>query len=123
MKIQKNNHFGSSAAALTLIALILCLSVGIAAAFSSGPPNGRTDAPGEGNCTGCHSTFPLNSGSGTLAVSGVGASYNADQDYDLLVSLDDPDASRWGFEFTVIGDDGESPFRIIKPLGAAPIPV
>ena len=107
MKLRKNNHFGPSALALTLVALTLCLSVGLAAAYSSGPPNGRTDAPGEGNCTGCHSNFPLNSGSGTLGVSGLSALYDADQDYDLVVSLDDPDASRWGFEFTIIGDDGE----------------
>lgn len=77
-----------------------------AAAFSGNPPNGRTNAPGETNCTACHSTFALNAGAGSLAVSGPPAAYVPGQSYDLLVELQDPDASRWGFEFTVIGTDG-----------------
>ena len=85
---------------------ILSLSAGLALAFSSGPPDARTNAPGEGNCTACHTSFTLNSGSGSLSVSGINGSYEAGQIYDLVISLDDQGASRWGFEFTVIDDNG-----------------
>ncbi len=33
--------------------------------------------------------------------------YSAGESYDLVVSLEDPSASRWGFEFTILGDDNE----------------
>ncbi|MCP4293962.1 MAG: T9SS type A sorting domain-containing protein [bacterium] len=90
------------------LALVLSLNVGLAIAYSGGPPNGRTNAPGESTCTACHSSFPLNSGLGTLAVSGIESTYEAGQTYDLTVSLDDPSASRWGFELTIIGEDGQA---------------
>ncbi len=77
-----------------------------ALAFSSGPPNGLTGGPGEGNCTQCHSTFPLNSGSGMLSLDGLPADYIAGETYDLTVTLSDPDAMRWGFELMVIEDGG-----------------
>jgi FlgD Ig-like domain len=93
---------------LLFASLILFLGLGAnrAQAFSSNPPNERTNAPGEGNCTACHSSFALNSGTGTLAVTGPIVSYVPGQSYDLQVELQDPDASRWGFEFTIIGADG-----------------
>ncbi len=89
-----------------LLALIL-LAPSLALAYSSAPPNGRTDAPGEGNCTACHSSFPLNSGAGSLAVTDLGG-WEAGQTYDLTVTMADPDASRWGFELTILDDAGNS---------------
>ncbi|NIP41459.1 MAG: hypothetical protein GWO41_06590 [candidate division Zixibacteria bacterium] len=67
-------------------------------AFSSGPPDGKTGAPGEGLCSDCH----LNSsgGDGSLSLSGVPAEYNFDQTYTLTVTIEDPDQQRWGFEIT-----------------------
>ena len=47
----------------------------IHAKISPGPPLGFTNAPGEGNCTGCHYTFALNSGAGKVEISGIPASY------------------------------------------------
>ena len=90
------------------ILIAVGLGAGSALAFSSGPPDGHTNAPGEGNCTACHSTFPLNSGSGMLSVSGIDGSYVAGESYDLVIELQDPDASRWGFEFTVIDGNGDA---------------
>ncbi len=106
MNICARGSLRKSWTVLVCVSLIMSLSVGLSFAFSGGPPNSRTNAPGEGNCTACHASFPLNSGTGTLSVSGVNGSYEPGQSYDLVVSLDDPNASRWGFEFTVIGDDG-----------------
>ena len=85
----------------------LMLVAGAALAFSGNPPNGRTNAPGESNCTDCHSSFPLNSGSGMLSLDGLPDSYSPGETYDLTLTLSDPGASRWGFSLTVIedGDD------------------
>lgn len=91
-----------------LAAMVACLSAGVALAFSSGPLDGLTAAPGEGNCTQCHSTFGLNSGSGTLSISGIPQSYTPATSYVVTVSLSDPQASRWGFEFTIIDGSGNS---------------
>ncbi len=92
---------------LILTTLLLVLNVGLAWSYSSSPPNGRTNAPGESNCTACHSSFGLNSGSGTLAVAGLSEVYEPGMTYDLIVSLDDPVASRWGFEFTILGESDQ----------------
>jgi hypothetical protein len=80
------------------------LVAGSALAYSGGPPDGYTNAPGENNCTACHATFPLNSGNGTLALEGLPDSYTPGETYDLTLTLSDPDASRWGFELTVLDD-------------------
>lgn len=93
---------------ILLSLLTLTLVPTLALANSGGPPNGRTDAPGEGNCTGCHNSFPVNSGTGTLTVSDLGGSWNPGEVYDLTVTLADPDASRWGFEFTILDEAGVS---------------
>lgn len=90
----------------------LCLTVLLlfpvmALAFSGSPPNGRTNAPGEGNCTACHNSFALNAGTGSLTVTDLG-NWEPGQDYDLTVTLSDPNASRWGFEFTIIDEAGDS---------------
>ncbi|MBD3177885.1 MAG: hypothetical protein GF320_22150, partial [Armatimonadia bacterium] len=50
-----------------LLAAALCLLWALpAGANSSGPLDGKTGAPGEGNCTDCHTTFPLDSGDGSF---------------------------------------------------------
>ncbi len=90
-----------------LVMTALFLIPTLALAFSGGAPNGRTGAPGETTCTGCHSTFPLNSGTGSLNVTDL-SNWQPGQDYDLTVTVDDPDASRWGFSFTVLNEAGDS---------------
>ena len=102
---------------VVLLGLMMGFGAEQALAYSSGPPDARTNAPGEGTCTACHSSFTLNSGLGALSVSGLTGSYVPGQSYDLLVELQDPAASRWGFEFTVIGTDGNEIGSLI-PLGS-----
>ena len=89
-----------------LALLLLLLSASLALAWSSGPPDGRTGAPGEGNCTACHTTFPLDSGSGSFDIATGSSNYNPDEVYTVVVELSDPDASRWGFELTFIDNEG-----------------
>jgi len=80
-----------------------------AKAFSSGPPDGRAgDPPSFMTCVeGCHSTFPLNSGDGSLMIMGLPTEYTPGTEYVLTIAIEDPDQSRWGFEMTVIDDNGD----------------
>ncbi len=79
-------------------------------AYASGPPTGRTGAPGELTCNaaGCHSTFATNSGTGTLALTGLPAGgYVANQLYTLTITLTQPSRGAFGFEVTAITSAGK----------------
>jgi len=82
-----------------LIYLAAAITPVLALAFSSGPPNGMTGAPGEGNCTSCHDSFPINSGNGSFAIAGP-VTFEPGQTYEITVTIADPDQRRWGFEIT-----------------------
>jgi uncharacterized protein (TIGR03437 family) len=69
--------------------------------FSTGPPAQRTGAAVDGgnNCTLCHRTFaPANSGTGRVFITAGG--YTPGVKQNILVTLQDPDAMRWGFQMT-----------------------
>ena len=83
------------------VLLLLALPL-VARAYSNGPPDGVTGAPDEVNCTVCHTSFEVNSGDGSLVISGP-ASYQAGQSYPITVTLQDPGQQRWGFELTTQG--------------------
>ena len=78
------------------------------AKISPGPPLGFTNAPGEGNCTGCHYTFLLNSGAGKIEITGLPTSYAVGQSYPVTVTLSHPTARAWGFELTALDANGTS---------------
>lgn len=78
------------------------------AKISPGPPLGFTGAPSEGNCTGCHYTFPLNSGAGKVEITGLPASYSLGQSYLVTVMVSHPTARAWGFELTALDPNGTS---------------
>lgn len=86
-----------------LSSLLLVVLPGMVLAYSSGPPNGLTGAPGEGNCTQCHNSYALNSGDGSLSIAGPNE-YVPGETYNLQVILADPGQSRWGFELTTRGE-------------------
>ncbi len=95
----KQKYFG-----ITLCLIIF--TAGIVAAFSSGPPDGRTDAPGQSNCTvGCHSSFPLNSGNGIITVTAA-LSYSPNDVIPITVNISQMGQSRWGFEATMLDLSG-----------------
>jgi len=101
-------------AKLTIICsfIVLAIFCGVggrkARANSSGPPTGHTGAPGELTCNiaGCHISFPLNSGTGTLTLTGLPANYTANQEINLTVTLNLAGATIFGFELTAIDDQG-----------------
>ena len=96
--------------ALALTFILQMSSLGNdALAFSSGPPDGYTNAPVSGggtepNCTLCHSVFTLNSGLGVLTIVAP-VTYEPGVNYDITVRLSHPDRTRWGFELTAIDAD------------------
>src|SRR5687768_2413028 len=72
-----------------------------ARAYSSGPPAGFTHAPGELDCSDCHTTPAQSSGTLTL---GVPEKYTPGQTYDITVAHASTDPTRvpWGFQLTAL---------------------
>lgn len=100
----------TSLKALTAMVLIATVAYG----FASGPPPGRTGAPGESNCTGCHSGV-VNSGSGSVMISGIPDSYQANEEFTLTVKVSDPGQLRWGFQITAL-DAQNRPAGAVSPI-------
>ncbi|HVE60019.1 MAG TPA: choice-of-anchor V domain-containing protein [Pyrinomonadaceae bacterium] len=71
-----------------------------AGAFSTGPPAGFSGAPGEGNCTSCHTP---NANTGQFSIVAP-ASYMPGQTYQVTVRHQTADTSRkrWGFQLTAL---------------------
>jgi hypothetical protein len=94
--------------ALTAIAMTPAFSRD-AMAFSTGPPDGLAgEPPNNQTCVVCHGDFPLNSGDGMLELLDVPTNLTPGETYSLMVRLDDPGQSRWGFELTVLNDQDEA---------------
>ncbi len=77
-------------------------------ANAGGPPPESTGAPGEQTCaqSGCHAGSAVNSGTGTLTLTGLPANYSPNQEINLTVTLGQAGRSRFGFQVTVIDDQG-----------------
>ncbi len=108
-------------AGILSLPVVLSLGLNAESMFSSDPPDGRTGAPGEGLCTNCHASFPLNSGNGSLQISGIPDSIEIGQTVALTVLLQDPGQQRWGFELTALDSNiatagGAGGFTITDPI-------
>lgn len=96
----------------SLCAVAYCFTGSPAGAFSAGPPVGRTGAPALGSfqaeltCAGCHSSFSLNSGPGSLTITGLPATYAPNQEVTVSITLSQADRMRYGFEATMLDDLG-----------------
>jgi hypothetical protein len=77
-----------------------------ARASSAGPTPSHTNAPGEGNCTACHGDFPLNSGTGSVSISALPASYTPNQQISITVTTSQSDAIIYGFQLVAIDSQG-----------------
>lgn len=71
-------------------------------ASANGPSTSHTNAPGEANCTACHSDFPVNSGTGGVSISGVPATYTPNQQINVTVTTSQSDAVIYGFQLTAL---------------------
>jgi len=76
--------------------------------YPTGPPDGRTGAPGEQTCNavGCHNSFTLNSGNGSLQFGQFPTEYETGQTYRIEIIIQDPGQSRWGFECVALDGNG-----------------
>jgi hypothetical protein len=100
------------ATALGFLSLLLVASG--AAAYSGGPPNARTGAPGESTCADCHGN--LNVGPGYASASGP-ATFLPGETLDIYVEVAHDGQQRWGFEITAL-DGSDQPvgqFVLVEP--------
>ena len=71
-------------------------------ASAFGPSASHTNAPGEDNCTSCHVSFPVNSGTGNISISGLPAYYLPNRQIPITVTVNQSDAVIYGFQLTAI---------------------
>lgn len=84
-------------------------------ASSSGPPASHSNAPGEANCTACHTDFPVNSGTGSVRITGIPANYLPNQQIPITVTVNEENAVIYGFQLTAIDSAG-------RKIGAYTLP-
>jgi hypothetical protein len=93
--------------AFTLLFVISALLVSYVAYTNQGnPPAARTNAPGEGNCTGCHSGSLITSGTvwsnATLTTSTSLGSLQPNTSYTMNLTFADPSSSKYGFQLVAL---------------------
>lgn len=96
----KNNY--SFYSILTAIPVALLVLVG----FTGGQTGNFSGSPGDNNqnCTACHA--PGANHGGSAALSGVPATYNANQAYNLNLAITGSSVSKFGFNITAEDDSG-----------------
>lgn len=106
----KNDNFLGILASFCVMFFISIIYVSMAGANSSGPPDGRTGAPGDAgtcNSSGCHTGVAVNSGSGGVSItSNIPASgYIPGSSYNITVTV--TGGSVYGFELAVKNQSNE----------------
>ena len=76
-------------------------------ASASGPVAAHTNAPGETNCTQCHTGTPVNGGSGSVAISGIPANYLPNQQISVTTTVSQESAVIYGFQLTALDSQGK----------------
>ncbi len=76
-------------------------------ASASGPTASHTNAPGESNCTSCHGDFPINSGIGSVQISGIPANYLPNQQIPITITVNEENAVIFGFQMTAVDSQGK----------------
>ncbi len=88
---------------LKMLVVTFFINLSIIFSFSSGPPDGKTGAPGENTCIQCHQYSGTN---GTFQILNVPTNYEFNQSYTITVQLSQQGQSRWGFELTAVDSNG-----------------
>lgn len=102
----------STVVATAMLALLVFASG--ASAFSTGPPDLKTGAPGEGTCADCH--VNLNVGGGYVSAAGPTTFLPGDT-LDIFVEVALDGQQRWGFEMTAL-DGSNQPVGNLIASGA-----
>ena len=90
-------------------------------AYSGGPPASYSGAPGETNCTECHFSFPVNSGTGSVQITGIPHDYIPSHQYQVTVKTSQQNAVYWGFEMTSIDRLGQRAGTFSFPVITTPV--
>jgi hypothetical protein len=77
-------------------------------ASASGPTPSHTNAPGEANCTACHSDFPVNTGGGSVVITGLPVNYRPGQQIPVTVTVTHQNAVTYGFQMTTLNKSNQS---------------
>lgn len=89
-------------------------------ASASGPTPGHTNAPLEGNCTACHTSFPLDSGPGSVTITGLPHDYLPGLPYQVTVTTSHEEAVIYGFQLTAIDRLGRAAGTFTVPQTMPP---
>jgi uncharacterized protein (TIGR03437 family) len=85
------------------LSLILATIPFLVRAYEFGPPFGYSSAPGDSNCTACHSSFPVNSQGGNVKIllpAGNTGTYVPGQAIQLMIQITDSRERAYGFELS-----------------------
>ncbi len=86
--------------------LILITFFAVADIMDENGKAGKTGSPGENNCTGCHTSFPVNSGIGSLTISSPTLApdweYMLDSIYQIDVTVQQTGSPLFGFGFEAL---------------------
>lgn len=86
-------------------------------ANGAGPPLGNTAAPSEGICLDCHLGPAVNTGGGSVTITGVPANYSPNQEFPVTVTVAQTGRTKFGFQLTVITDGGAKAGTIVVTDG------
>jgi PKD repeat protein len=105
----------------TLLALIFSNDI---FTYSSNPPTGLTGAPGEGNCTSCHTGTVISSGTAwnSITISGMPSSYAPGTNYSLTLNGSSAATAKNGFELVVLNSGNSSTGTLTAGTGTSIFP-
>ncbi|HQU85547.1 MAG TPA: FG-GAP-like repeat-containing protein [Pyrinomonadaceae bacterium] len=86
-------------------------------ASAQGPSPSFTNAPGEANCTACHTSFPVNSGTGNVLIAGVPANYLPNKQVPITITVNQESAVTFGFQVTAVDSLGRTVGTVTLPSG------
>ena len=96
--------------------LALLIGMTLIVSWSANPPDGRTGAPGDGNCSDCHS---LNGGGqdGSIVVTGFPATITPSTAYVLTITNSNPNgmAAKAGFQMTILNSSNNIAGSMTSP--------
>ena len=84
---------------------------------SSNPPDGRTGAPGDGNCNNCHTGNNVNNFEGTLEIQGLPEQITPNANYTVKVVAKKTggDPVRAGFQMVILDDNNQNTGTFSNP--------
>jgi len=112
---------------LKLVFVALATAFALAASFNSdlrgtrveasafGPAPTYTGAPMEANCTACHGSFPVNSGTGNVQIAELPRAYAPGQQIPVTVTVNQSDGVVYGFQMTSLDPLGRNAGSYILP--------